>query len=83
MIIEKMQYSDFGKFIRMKQETLLPKVSLNKFAIDNDLESATLSRVEICKQTVKLPDVGKIASGFNMLASELLNEYENSKSMPL
>ena len=74
-----MQYSDFGKFLRLKRESLKPKPSLNKFAIDVDIEPATLSRIENCKQGIKLSDVGKVAFGFNMLASELLKEYEKTK----
>lgn len=71
-----MQYINFGKFIRNKRESLNPKCSLNKFAIENGLEPATLSRIENCQQSIKLDDVGKIASGFNLLASELIEEYE-------
>ena len=72
-----MQYSNFGKFIHNKRESLNPKPSLNSFAIENGIEPATLSRIENCKQGIKLNDVGKIANGFNMLASELLKEYES------
>lgn len=72
-----MQYKNFGKFIRVKRETLLPKVSLNKFAFDNDLDPAILSRVETQQQDVKLNVIAKIAKGFGLKASELLAEYEN------
>lgn len=71
-----MQYSNFGKFIRYKREALKPKQSLNKFAFDNGLEPATLSRIENCKQSIKLNDIWKIAQGFNMLVSELIDEFE-------
>ena len=72
-----MQYSKFGKFIHNKRESLNPKPSLNSFAIENGIEPATLSRIENCKQGIKLTDIGKIAAGFSMLASELLSEFEN------
>ena len=72
-----MQYLEFGKFIREKREALSPKRSLNEFALNNGLEPATLSRIETCKQGIKLTDIAKIAKGFNMLASKLLEEYEN------
>ena len=71
-----MQYLNFGKFIRYKRESLKPKRSLSGFAFEVGIEPATLSRVENCKQGIKLTDIGKIANGFNMLASELINEYE-------
>ena len=71
-----MQYLIFGKFIHNKREGLQPKPSLNSFAIENGIEPATLSRIENGKQGIKLVDVGKIAKGFNMLASELISEYE-------
>ena len=41
-----MQYSNLGKFIRSKREALNPKVSLNKFAFDNDIDPAILSRIK-------------------------------------
>ena len=71
-----MQYLNFGKFIHNKREGLQPKPSLNSFAIENGIEPATLSRIENGKQGIKLVDIGKIAKGFNMLASELISEYE-------
>ena len=74
-----MQYSYFGKFIRQKRESLKPKPYLNKFAIDVDIEPATLSRIENRKQGIKLSDVAKIAKGFELAASELIKEFENLK----
>lgn len=71
-----MQYLEFGKFIRKKREALKHKPSLNEFALNNDIDPATLSRIETCKQGIKLTDIAKIANGFNMLASELIKEYE-------
>ena len=71
-----MQYLNFGKFIRKKRESLRPKVSLNSFAFANDIEPATLSRIERCLQKVTLDEISNIAFGFNMKASELINEYE-------
>ena len=71
-----MQYENFGKFINNKRTALNPKRTLNGFAFDVGLEPATLSRIENCKQGIKLTDVAKIAKGFNMKASELISEYE-------
>ena len=72
-----MQYKEFGKFLRHKRENLKPKISLNKFALNNDIEPATLSRIETMKQSIKLDTLGKLAEGYGVLASELLTEYES------
>ena len=71
-----MQYDKFGKFLKDKRENLKPKVSLNKFAINNDIEPATLSRIENMKQSIKVDTLTKLADGYGVLASELLAEYE-------
>lgn len=76
-----MQYKNFGNFIKVKRKSLLPKVSLNKFAFDNGIEPAVLSRIENQFQGVKLETIGKIANGFGVLASELLAEYEKSQQI--
>ena len=73
-----MQHDNLGKFIRMKREALKPRVSLNKFAFENDIDPAMLSRIETGKQTISHPTIYKIAGGFNIRASQLLNEYELS-----
>ena len=75
-----MQYNDFGKFIRQKRESMKPKVSLNKFAFDNDIDPAILCRVETMQQDIKLNILVKIANGFNQSLSELFAEYENNVS---
>ena len=75
-IIDNMQQKYLGKFIKETREKLLPKVSLNSFAFANDIEPATLSRIERCLQKVTLDEISNIAFGFNMKASELINEYE-------
>ena len=73
-IIEKMQYNNFGKFLRDKREKM--QITLNKFALQNDIEPAILSRVETQKQGVSLFVLGKIANGFGITVSELIKEYE-------
>ena len=72
-----MQYLNFGKFVKNKREALSPKVTLNCFAIENDIEPATLSRIENEKQGVSIKLLAKIANGFNKKGSDLLLEYEN------
>lgn len=76
MIIEKMQYNELGKFIKNKR--LLTGTTLNKFAIENDIEPAILSRIENLKQDVKISVLVKIAHGFNMTPSKFLSEFEKN-----
>jgi transcriptional regulator with XRE-family HTH domain len=52
--------------------------SLNKFAIEFDIEPAILSRIENDKQDVKLKVLNKIAEGFGMSAGKFLTEFEKS-----
>ncbi len=77
--INYMQYKNFGKFLRNKRESIKPKMALNRFAINNGIEPAILSRIETLKQDVKLAVLGKIANGMEMTVSELLYEYEKSE----
>lgn len=72
-----MQYNEFGKFIKNKR--LLTGSTLNKFAIENDIEPAILSRIENLKQDIKLGILTKIANGFNVTPAELLMEFEKEK----
>ena len=72
-----MQYLEFGNFIKQKRKALVSRTSLNEFAFNIGMDSATLSRIENCLQSIKLQDIGKVAKGFNMLASELIAEYES------
>ncbi len=74
-----MQYKNFGKFLKNKRESIKPKMTLNKFAINNDIEPAIISRIENMKQDVKLVVLGKIANGLEMTVSELIDEYEKSE----
>lgn len=71
-----MIYEDFGKFLRKKRTE--KKISLNKFAIMADIDSAIISRIENGKQDVKLFVLAKIAGVFDMTASEFLAEMEQS-----
>jgi len=69
-----MQYKEFGKFIRSKRESV--GYTLNKFAIENDIEPAILSRIENLKQDIKFGILVKIAKGFNSTPAEFLAEFE-------
>lgn len=72
-----MQYKELGKFIRNKRKSA--GITLNKFAIENDIEPAILSRVENSKQDIKIGILVKIANGFNSTPSEFLSEFEKYK----
>ena len=69
-----MQYDELGKFIRNKR--LQTGATLNKFAIENDIEPAILSRIENLKQDIKIGVLVKIANGFNTTPSKFLSEFE-------
>ena len=69
-----MQYKDFGKYIRIKRTEA--NMSLNNFALQNDIDPAILSRIENQKQDIKLNVLIKIANGFQLSPAELLKEFE-------
>ena len=69
-----MQYKELGKFIKNKR--LLAGITLNKFAIENEIEPAILSSIENSKQDIKVGILVKIANGFNTTPSKLLSEFE-------
>lgn len=70
-----MRYHELGKYIKLKRESA--KISLNNFAINNDIDPAILSRIENLKQNIKLNILEKIANGFNKSPAEFLTEFEN------
>lgn len=72
-----MQYYNFGNFIRLKREKL--NISLNNFALNCGIDSATLSNFETCKSDILFMNMAKISKGFNMSLGELITEYENSQ----
>ncbi len=76
LIIEKMQYNYFGNFIRRKRLGL--NYTLNKFAIECELEPATLSNFERQNSDLYFSNFIKLAKGFKVSPSELLAEYEKS-----
>ena len=69
-----MQYKNLGKYIRKKR--LLLGISLNAFALNSDIDPATLSNFETGKSGISFDTFTKIAKGFNLVASELLLQYE-------
>ena len=69
-----MQYNKLGKYI--KQKRLEAGFSLNKFAIECEIDSAILSRIENLKQDIKMNILRKIASGFGSTPAEFLTKFE-------
>lgn len=72
-----MQYSNLGKYIKRRRVEL--NISLNKFAVESDIDSAILSRIENLKQDIKLNVLYKIAKGFGQTPAEFLADYEKEK----
>lgn len=72
-----MKYEELGLYIR-NQRIKMGK-SLNEFAIDIDVDSAILSRIENLKQDIKLAVLRKIVKGFGKTPSEFLAEFEKFK----
>jgi len=72
-----MQYNEIGKYI--KKQRIITGQSLNKFAIENDIDPAILSRIENSKQGIKLNILINIAKGFNKTPAEFLKEFEKAK----
>lgn len=69
-----MQYSELGKFIKDKR--IKAGISLNKLAMDAEIDPAILCRIENLKQGIKLNILESISFAFNMKISEFLVEYE-------
>ena len=70
-----MQYSKLGTYIR--KERLKLGLSLNQFAIECEVDSAILSRIENLKQDIKINVLKKIASGFGCTPAKFLTKFES------
>lgn len=68
------QKTDIRDFI--KQKRISTGKTLNGFALDADIDSAILSRIENKKQGIKLDVFIKIAVALDIKPSELLREWE-------
>jgi len=71
-----MQYNELGKYIKYKRLEL--GYTLNQFAVECEIDSAILSRIENLKQNIKINVLQKIASGFKMTPAELLTKFEKN-----
>ena len=70
-----MRYSNrLAEYIRFRREQV--GFSLNKFAIEAEMESATLSRNETNVNEVKIDNLAKIAKVYNQSLSEFLKDFE-------
>jgi len=69
-----MQYHDLGKFIKLKREQT--GLSLNKFALEAEIDPAILCRIENLKQGIKINILESISKALNKTPAELLTEFE-------
>lgn len=69
-----MQYSELGEFIKSKR--IQRGLSLNRLAIDAEIDPAILCRIENLKQGIKLNVLENIAFAFKMTLSDFFSEYE-------
>ena len=65
---------NLGKYIKKKR--IEAKWSLNKFAIEVEMESSTLSRNENGKSVISVETISKIAKFYNQTPAEFLADFE-------
>lgn len=70
-----MQYEELGKFIKLKRKDL--GLSLNRFAVEADIDPAILCRIENLQQGIKVNILKKIADAMRTTPSKFLEEFEN------
>lgn len=70
-----MQYSELGKFIKIKREQT--GLSLNKFATEAEVDPAILCRIENSKQGIKLNILESISKALKTTPAKFLTEFEN------
>lgn len=71
-----MQYEDLGKFIKLKRKEL--GLSLNRFAVETDIDPAILCRIENLQQGIKVNILKKIADAMHTTPSKFLEEFEHT-----
>ena len=72
-----MQYSDLGKYIKLKRQE--SGLSLNKFAVEAEIDPAILCRIENLKQGIKINVLENISHAFGMTPAKFLDEFEKHK----
>lgn len=71
-----MKYSNrLAEYIRFRRTE--SGFSLNKFAVEAEMESSTLSRNETKINEISLDNLAKIASVYNQTPSAFLKDFEN------
>lgn len=74
-----MQYSDLGKFIKLKR--MQRGLSLNKFATEAEIDPAIICRIENMKQGIKVGLLENIARVFETTPAKFLEEFENINNL--
>lgn len=67
-------YKRLGHYIKKKR--IEANWSLNKFAIEAEMESSTLSRNENGKSVINIETINKIAKFYNQTPAEFLADFE-------
>lgn len=67
-------YKKLGQYIKNKH--IKAKWSLNKFAIEVEMESSTLSRNENGKSVINIETINKIAKFYNQTPAKFLADFE-------
>ncbi len=70
---------NLGKYIKKKR--IEAKWSLNKFAIEVEMESSTLSRNENGKSAISVETINKIAKFYNQTPAEFLADFEKDNKI--
>ena len=65
---------NLGKYIKKKR--IEANWSLNKFAVEVEMESSTLSRNENGKSVISVETINKIAKFYNQTPAEFLADFE-------
>ena len=72
-------YKKLGQYIKNKR--IKEKWSLNKFAIEIEMESSTLSRNENGKSVINIETINKIAKFYNQTPAEFLADFEKNNKI--
>ena len=74
-----MQYRELGKYIKNKRLEL--GFTLNKFAVECEIDPAILSRIENLKQDIKMNVLQKISYGFGITPARFLTKFEEENNI--
>lgn len=71
-----MKYNKLGNYIRLRRERL--GISLNKFAFNSEVNTASLSNFETGKSGISFNTMIKISQGFGQTVGEFITDFEKS-----